>query len=691
MKRYFFVLVLLFITCFSFSQPAKKPAAKEKPPTNKEMEDLMKEAQKAMDDMDPEDKKMMDSMGIKMPSFKNLPKVSDKQLAQAWETENLIVPKKDAARIASIAKTPLNAGSLSAFINDVHSKTLLLLWPESKTLAEGIYSQLKSTGKNSDAIGNAATGLWILGRLQPAIYIMGKICIENPSNDDNIANYASMISMCGMQQSAIPILNFLNSKYQNNSTILNNIGQAWFGLGDMFNAEKYLDSTIRLYAYHPQANLTKSFIEEEKGHKDEAIMLVKKSILFAYSKEKDDRLRKLGSKLNADDTKLPPKPKADPLNLGGSTPPPFPKSVDECIAMEPIWADYRADLDKSIAKLSSEYKHAMQITGDMQKKRNNEVVSAIQTFAGTGNPQGMPELLPLYAPKAYLKVSAVIEEYRRKLEANSEKFLVFMQGRGMQLKNNYEAAMEALHKEDDEQTGEGLPNVDFCPKYKAESDKFLSAYNSELENLFKEHLSIEKTYLNDVCYWQLYAQWPEMFEATKLESKLQWLGDLTALEPINFESITKYKCVKKAPGKEGKLAEFDDVACQYHSELNLLFGSIKSDCSRMTSEIDLGFIKAGLKQDMNKETFDDQFMNCNVEVGAEIGKTIKTGPLTVGASVSGRIGMEVDRNGISDIYTTGGIGASAGAGPVSVNAGAEGKISLISGRGSIYGTSIFQK
>jgi hypothetical protein len=111
----------------------------------------------------------------------------------------------------------------------------------------------------------------------------------------------------------------------------------------------------------------------------------------------------------------------------------------------------------------------------------------------------------------------------------------------------------------------------------------------------------------------------------------------------------------------------------------------------MTSEIDLGFIKAGLKQDMNKETFDDQFMNCNVEVGAEIGKTIKTGPLTVGASVSGRIGMEVDRNGISDIYTTGGIGASAGAGPVSVNAGAEGKISLISGRGSIYGTSIFQK
>jgi hypothetical protein len=60
---------LLFI-CFLlgsvnlYAQP--KPKSKEKPPTQKEMEDMTKEAQKAMDEMSPEDKKMMDSIGIKI-------------------------------------------------------------------------------------------------------------------------------------------------------------------------------------------------------------------------------------------------------------------------------------------------------------------------------------------------------------------------------------------------------------------------------------------------------------------------------------------------------------------------------------------------------------------------------------------------------------------------------------------------
>ena len=64
-------MLLLFVTA-AVAQSGKKPA-KEKPPTKKEMDDMMKEMQKAMNEMSPEDKKMMDSMGIKMPSTKGLP------------------------------------------------------------------------------------------------------------------------------------------------------------------------------------------------------------------------------------------------------------------------------------------------------------------------------------------------------------------------------------------------------------------------------------------------------------------------------------------------------------------------------------------------------------------------------------------------------------------------------------------
>jgi arsenate reductase-like glutaredoxin family protein len=67
---------------------------KEKPPTQKEMAEMMKEAQKMVDELSVEDKKIMDSLGIKMPGFKNIPNVSDKQLADAMDKEDRIVPKK---------------------------------------------------------------------------------------------------------------------------------------------------------------------------------------------------------------------------------------------------------------------------------------------------------------------------------------------------------------------------------------------------------------------------------------------------------------------------------------------------------------------------------------------------------------------------------------------------------------------
>ena len=102
MKKYFLAFPVLFAAVIVFSQPPKQKQ-KEKPPTQKEMNEMMKEMQQAMDEMSPEDKKMMDSMGIKMPDLKAIQKnvsgISDAQLKKAFEDENRIVPKKDDKRI----------------------------------------------------------------------------------------------------------------------------------------------------------------------------------------------------------------------------------------------------------------------------------------------------------------------------------------------------------------------------------------------------------------------------------------------------------------------------------------------------------------------------------------------------------------------------------------------------------------
>jgi tetratricopeptide (TPR) repeat protein len=277
MKKYtLLMLAILLVGTSTFAQQKPKPKEKEKPPTQKEMEEMMKEAQKELDNMSDEDKKMMKEMGIKVPSMKDVPQVTDKQLADAWENENRIVPNKDLARISSISKTPLTNTAMPSYLSTAHSSVIAQLKSASKTKGEEIYQLIKSQNNSPIATGNTAASLWMLGKAELALYVMGKACLDNPTNTDNLNNYASMLSMSGAEQLSIPIFERINRQFPKNSTVLNNLGQAWFGLGDIDKATKYLDSTIRIYAYHPQANFTKSFIEESKGNTPAAVECVKK-------------------------------------------------------------------------------------------------------------------------------------------------------------------------------------------------------------------------------------------------------------------------------------------------------------------------------------------------------------------------------------------------------------------------------
>ena len=129
MKKYFLAFPILFAVVIVFAQPPKQKQ-KEKPPTQKEMNEMMKEMQQAMDEMSPEDKKMMDSMGIKMPDMKAIQKnvsgISDAQLKKAFEDDNRILPKKDDKRIAAIPKK-VNDANMKAYLAAIQERTADLL------------------------------------------------------------------------------------------------------------------------------------------------------------------------------------------------------------------------------------------------------------------------------------------------------------------------------------------------------------------------------------------------------------------------------------------------------------------------------------------------------------------------------------------------------------------------------------
>ncbi|MBS1662790.1 MAG: hypothetical protein JST68_17225 [Bacteroidetes bacterium] len=682
MKRLTTYLLLLLL--------AAPALAQEKPPTKEEMDKMMKEMQKELNNMDPETKRMMDSMGIKMPDMKKtqqkLSGVTDAQLKEAWDDENRIVPKRDAARIAAIPG-PVSSGGMGSYITSRQAQLFAKLQPAVRTVGDKVYASFKAGGNSSAKIGNAAAALWMTGRTQTAFYLMSRACADDPSNADNLGNYAAMLSMMGAEQLAIPILNNLNSRFPRNATILNNLGQAWFGLGELGTSEKYLDSTIRIFGAHTQANVTKAKIQESKGNKTEAANLVKKSIQTAYSQDKDAYLTKLGFDLSSIDLRIPKPTKADPLNLGSFNPPAFPMSVAECVVLEPQWKEFDNQLEKGMA-----VQKALQLHNVDANKSITDVVNRIKN---------RESIVPLHLEAGKKGLRDAEETWKRKLDALGQELKVWSEGAGNQLRLNYEKTMKELKKQDNDQTGEGKRNEDFCPRYRKVSDEYVKAVNSFQEDWYKRFLMVHKVYYNEIAYFGMFTMFEQEYESYKPGIKGSWLFTLKNSHNIKF--ITDYTCGGPKPEAKagGKLAEFDDINCQYHSKMKYVVGTIEVDCSKMTTTLDLGDIKLGLKQNMDMETFADQFVSCTVAVSAGVGTKVGgAGPLEigVGADVTGI--LEIDRSGVKDVIFEGSVGVSAGTTIISdagkatttgsktaghgvsdgsASVGLEGRISLISG------------
>lgn len=693
----------------------KKPNTVDKAPPQKEMKELMKEAQGMLDELSPEDKKMMDSLGIKMPSFKNIPHVSNQQLAEAWDNESLVVPKKDMARINTIPKGLTNTKT-GAYISSIQNKTTAQLKSGVKDMADKIYSYIKSNSKNNSEAGNMAMAFWIDGKPEMALYILGRICIDDSSNTDNLSNYASMLSMLGGQHLAIPILSNLNTKFPKNSTLLNNLGQAWFGLGDIPKAEEYLDSAITIFPYHPQANMTKGAIEESRGNIEKARESVKKSIKQAYTKEKEEKLRNLGYKISGGDFRMPRQNKADPMNLGGFRAPAFPLSVDVCILAEKEWKDFFQQIDDKISQLRKQRELVYQAAIKSQQQRIGTDMAMIKTSLVNSGMKGQLTSVPIYANRASIKLKSYTDLYSKKLEKYLTNASAFMVGEGKMLTETYNRDLSNYQKEYEAQSAMSDP----CPKKKSIANNYLKAINPKLEELYTGSLQLQKEFLNESAYWNLYIQWPDMYEAVKLDFQMQWLSTIKKGLGVSgygsgypFASVTLFACEEKEEKhQKNTLQKFDDIACQYNDTLDLKVIEFTTNCSRMTSKLNLKFVEYTRYDDFERAE-DDTYVGSTINVSIEKGVDWKKGPVKVEVKAGAGVQIEMGQEGLEDVILIGEVKAGAGhtifdpiendpnpgldAGmggkdviDTTLEIGFEGRISIISGRGSVSGTGVLE-
>jgi tetratricopeptide (TPR) repeat protein len=280
------IILLLFITTSVnvLAQPTKKPAT-QKQPSQADMNKMMEEAMKAEGMSKEEQEEMKKMMKDVMPALQE----HNKTMADypEFKSNRLLIPKKDPARIAAISKKALSKTEVATYASGLYNKLMAKGNPSETALAKKIIAQ---SPKASD-LGSAAFLCLLQGHPQTAIALYLKAIQLQPNNPNWQNNTAALLTQCGFPELSIPLLGKLDKELPRNSTILNNIGYAWLGLGQADSAKRYFTTALRINPKHPEARAGKGVTDEDAGKKEMANKNYKEAMENAVNPFTDQLLK----------------------------------------------------------------------------------------------------------------------------------------------------------------------------------------------------------------------------------------------------------------------------------------------------------------------------------------------------------------------------------------------------------------
>ena len=260
MKKY--LLLVLPILLISMEAAFGQAKPKQKPPTQKEMNQSMEDAMKGMSEE--EKAEMRNMMKDVMPALQeNNNKVAD---YPEFTSNKELVPKKDAGRIAAMSKKKLVQADMAVYASTLFNK----LMTKGNAAEIAIAKKIIMKNPKASAIGGAAVLCMLQGYPQAAMALSMKAVQADPSNANWQNNMASLLTQYGYPEQAIPVLQKLKNQFPQNSTVLNNLGQAWLGLGMIDSAKTNIKIAGRANPNHPEAKETEGVIEEINGNTDKA-------------------------------------------------------------------------------------------------------------------------------------------------------------------------------------------------------------------------------------------------------------------------------------------------------------------------------------------------------------------------------------------------------------------------------------
>jgi Tfp pilus assembly protein PilF len=452
-------------------------------------------------------------------------------------------PKLNPAGIESLPKISSKA-ALTSYITELHNRFLKKIDPALVASFKQIQTQLEN---DPEKMASAALSAWYSQAPSQSILLITKAAMQPKTSDLTMNNLGAILNMGGLELRAIPILNYLVTQYPNNSMVLNNLGQAYAGVGDLNNAMMYLARCIQIEPNHPQANNTAGQIELSRGNTGAAIQHFKNSLNGAFTPEADRRVRFVEPEMDIMDyikshIHMPEYFNEDKYNVPQQC-----QNVNEAESLTAVYNGYKDMVGNIISRfypLKNEY-------ADKTKEHMMQRAKDALAVKKLSNP-------PFYVQAGYAW-DALQKKYKKDLE-----WL-------LQVDKDFEIRKQQAYERLDNSR---RPDC-------AGQTAAVNAYLSEMADITKawqrKHIVINKKYINQFIYWSF------LFSFSSDEFKMKYyiwvINYLEEMRQIARTELWGPPCKEINQGTT-PTAEIplEEPKCPIDFELKLIVGKIALNC-----------------------------------------------------------------------------------------------------------------
>ncbi|MFN4315154.1 MAG: tetratricopeptide repeat protein [Chitinophagaceae bacterium] len=131
-----------------------------------------------------------------------------------------------------------------------------------------------------------------------AIALMMETAAREPDNLLLLNNLGAMLNMSGAEHKAIPLLQYCLEKIPKSSTVLNNIGQSFMGLGDLLKAADFFRRCLAIDSLNPEANHSMGMLHYFKKEYDAAMACFERELAVSFRRSTMAMSYRMGKKFN---------------------------------------------------------------------------------------------------------------------------------------------------------------------------------------------------------------------------------------------------------------------------------------------------------------------------------------------------------------------------------------------------------